>query len=143
MSTRLDDLIPFTRMMLGDLARKKYTDDTLMEVLMLTTATLQLLGYDRGHVSTPDSISPDLSEKEKALWGKCAAVLIQDPEAQTAAANAISIRTLGTSYSTVASAGLLDSQASAAFTELRLMIRALAATPLVGTRDNLDFDTLP
>lgn len=137
------ELIPFVRMFVGDLTRVKFRDDIIMDVLTLSTGVVQILGYDKGHVSNPSGVSPDLSEKEKILWGKCASVMLQDPKAQAAAAEAVSIRTLGTSYSNEGSARLLDAQASEAFTQLRLMIRSLSATPLVGTPDNLDIDTQP
>lgn len=135
-------ILPFVRVFVGDLDGSVHTDDVLVTVLQVTTAVLQILGYDKGHTSDPDGINPDLSEKEKALWGKCAAVLVQDPKAMQAAVDAVTVRTLGTTYSTEARARFVEATASEGFVQLRIMIRALGE-PLVGTLDNLDRDTLP
>lgn len=138
--TRHDDLIPYARVFVGDLTADKYLDDTIMLVLRVTTAVLRLLGYRRGHTSDPTGVTPDLSPDEHALWGKCAAVLLQDPKAAEAAVDAVSVRTLGTSYSTEARARFLEAASSEAFSQLRTMLRSLSE-PLVGTVDNLDIDT--
>ena len=142
MSTKLHVLLDYARVALGDLAETKYKDDTILSALRVTTDILAMLGYDKGYTSDPDSVSASLTGKEKALWGLCAANLLQDPEAQKAALEAVSVRTLGTSYSTEGKARFLEAASSTAWKKLMQAIRS-STPPFVSTRDNLDFDTLP
>lgn len=138
--TKYQEILPFVRIFLGDLPRTKYpTDDSLLDALRISTAVLQLLGYDKGHTSDPDGVSPNLSAKEQAIWGKAAAVLLSDPEASQAALEAVSVRTLGTSYSTEAKARFAAASSSRDFAQLKAMIRSVSLS-LVGTLDDLDKD---
>lgn len=142
MSTPYWHLLPYVRVYVGDLTGETYTDDTLILVLQVTTAVLALLGYDKGYSDDPSGLNVTLNAKEKALWGKAAAVLLQDPEGMKAALDAVSVRTLGTAYSTEGRARLLESSTSRAFASLRAVILSMvepARIPL----DNLDIDTLP
>jgi hypothetical protein len=133
------ELLSFARVFLGDIAATKYQDDTILTVLRVATAVVQLLGYDKNHTSDPSGITPALTVKEQAIWGKAAAVLLNDPEAAKAALEAVSVRTLGTAYSTEAKAGFAAASASKDFAQLKAMIR-MASNPLVGTPDDLDKD---
>ncbi len=142
MATGYWEIIPFVRVFAGDLAAEKYTDDTIRLVLAVTTGALAILGYDKSYTSDPDGVSANLTEKEKTLWGKAAATFLQDPDALKAALEAVSVRTLGTSYSTEARARFMEAASGRAFGQLKLMILAMSS-PLVGTADDLDKDTLP
>ena len=138
--TKFQEILPYVRVFLGDLTRTKYAiDDSLLDALRVATSVVQLLGYDKGHTSDPDGVIPDLTAKEQAIWGKCGAVLLNDPEAAKAALEAVSVRTLGTSYSTEAKAQFAAASASKDFAQLKAMIR-MASASLVGTRDDLDKD---
>lgn len=142
MSTRHDEMLPALRVFLGDLKKAKYQDDDLLPALRVATFVVQILGYDRGHTSDLDGVSPDLTEKEKIIWAKTASVLVNDPAVFSAAVDAVTVRTLGTTYSTEAGARFTELASSREFLQLRMFIRAFG-DPLVGTRDNLDIDTLP
>lgn len=142
MATPLWDILPYARVFAGDVAEDKYADDTILAVLRVTTGVVQTLGYDKAHVADFSEVGPTLTEKEKVLWGKTAAVLLQDPDAMKAALEAVAVRSLGTSYSTEARARFMEAASSRAFAGLRAMIRAMSA-PLVGELDDLDIDTLP
>ena len=138
--TKYQEILPFVRVFLGDLTRAKYaTDDSLLDALRVATAVVQLLGYDKAHTSDPDGVTPALTAKELAIWGKAAAVLLNDPEASKAALDAVSVRTLGTSYSTEAKAGFAAAASSKDFAQLKAMIR-MSTPSLVGTLDDLDKD---
>jgi hypothetical protein len=137
--TRHDELLPYARVFLGDLTKAQWSDDNIIAALRVATAVVQLLGYDRGHTSDPSGVTPSLSERERAVWAKAAAVLLQDPQAMRAALEAVSVRTLGTSYSTEARARFMDAAASEQFAQLTGMIRGLTS-PLRGAVDDLDRD---
>ena len=142
MGTPYWNILPCARGFAGDIAAEKYTDDVIRTVLAVTTGALALLGYDKSYTSDPESVSASLTEKEKVLWGKCAAVLLQDPDALKAALEAVSVRTLGTSYSTEARARFMEAASGRAFGQLKMMVLAMSS-PLVGTVDDLDKDTIP
>lgn len=136
------EIIPFVRAFVGDFTGVKYTDDVIIDALRVTTAVVAILGYDKGYQSDPGGVKASLSDKELALWGKAAATMLQDPEAMKSALEAVSVRTLGTSYSTEGRAALLASSTSRAFVGLKAMILSMvepARIPL----DNFDIDTLP
>ncbi len=133
MATRFYELIDFVRVQVGDLDKSVYTDDTLLTVLRVTTGFLALLGYDKSYTTDFNQISQDLSEKEKSLWGKAAAVLLRNPKALSTAADAISIRTEEVSYSTNVGASLIREITQADLQELRSMIFA-QDDPMVARR---------
>lgn len=142
-TTDLHEILPFARVFLGDTkVPYAHTDDELLIVLQVTTAILKVLGYDRGHQSDGTEIRPLLSDVEMALWGNCVRALILDPEALRTGIEAVSVRTLGTAYSTEARARFVSAASTKAFVELRRMIRGLS-DPFKSTTDNLDVDTLP
>ena len=136
------EIIPFVRGFLGDFDATKYTDDTIINALRVTTGILALLGYDKDYKSDPSGVKTILNDKELALWGKAAATMLQDPEAMKAALEAVSVRTLGTSYSTEGRARLLEATTSRAFVSLRALILSMASPARIPL-DDLDIDTLP
>ncbi len=141
-STLYYELLPFARVFLNDTAGTIYTDDQIVTVLRVTTPILKLLGYDKGHRFDPSQIAPELNDTEKVLWAKCAAMLMQNPKALETGLEAVSVRTLGTSYSTEARARFVEAATSKGFAELLQMIRQ-TVPPFVSSLDNLDQDTLP
>lgn len=127
MATFLYEVVDFVRVHLADIVKPyKHEDDTILLALRVTTSFLALLGYEKSHTSDFNEITPTLSEKEKGLWGKAAAVLLRNPKALQLAAESISIRTEEVSYSTTVGAGLVKEITASDLNELRRMILQLS-----------------
>lgn len=94
-------IVPLARVLLGDTTVPYvHQDELLLNASRLAAGFLASLQYDKGHTTSWDAISPDLTEKELFLWAKAVQILVNYPELVNTAVNASSIRTEEVQYST-------------------------------------------